>query len=718
MLWLGTASTAFGYFFDDRREMSLSGFAYSRATFALEDNVAAGENLYDTGNMVQHRNFLTLEWRHNINRLMRGFPTIGPAMEFLNFDSFDYYLNMRTEYDGVWDYGPNKMKRMMGGTRLKAPYFDDRRTATPYDGLYFTLISPTVTRPPWPAGRLASNYPADVISLSNRRWLRELRGPNIRLFEWYFNITKGPLFIRFGKQNLSWGESDGFRLLDQINPLDNGFAGFLTGLDERRIPLNMLRASWSFGTVGFINDLTLEGFYSIDNEVAISGSLPTSSTNYWGTIQNGDTAVMYGRTPCGGDFMARRGIPAYNEDPAFPYAGTGPGPREGGNCSFRSAGPHSSLKDGRGGGRILGTIKDFTFSIAHYYTYQDAPAVQAFVISPTRDHLRWDVGLPTDSQGRAWPNGNPWGPSDPVAARMISSGANPTGRGGLASLAGGERNARFALEFQRIQVSGASLSFPVNALTGMFVGSDNPLYYLYTTFRGEVAYFRDVPTTRAYTHADSTTVLDRFLGGALNSNGGAFRPGGVRAHQAGARSVKYAKRDWFLFVIGLDHNQWIRWINPANSIAFSAQIFYTRKNGQRTNFSNPDQPFGVLNDRDASASRNRSFQKPVTNAALAARCDPSTGSRTGCANAKNPSRDWLTTFNVNTPYMGGNLRPSFTFFYNWHGNWLMQPGVDWRFWDPFALSVRYNVLDGRGNGGLGFFNRRNNVWVEFQYLLY
>ena len=604
-------ATARGYFFDDRREMSLSGFAYTRATFSLQDNMTGGQNLYHRGNMVQHRNFLTLEWRHNISRAARNFPTIGPVMEFLNFDSFDYYANMRIEYDGVWDYGPNAMKKMMKGTRLKAPYFDDRRTATPNDGLYFTPISPAVTRPPWPAGRLASDYPADVISLSNRRWLRELRGPNIRLFEWYFNITKGPLFIRIGKQNLSWGEADAFRLLDQINPLDNGFAGFLTGLDERRIPLNMLRAQWSFGTVGFINDLTLEGFYSIDNEVSL-GSLPTSSTNFWATIQGGNTAIMAGRTPCGGDFMARRGLPAYNEDPLMPYAGTGPGPRGGGNCSVRAQQPHSSLKDGRGGGRIVGTIKDFTFSVAHYYTYQDGPAVRAPIIPPTRDHLRWDLGLPTDVQGRPWPNGNPWGPDDPVAARMISSGANPTGRGGIGTLAGSERNSRFALDFQRIQVSGASLSFPVNALTGMFVGSDNPLYYLYTTFRGEVAYFRDVPTTRAYAHADGTTVLDRFLGGALGSNGGAFAPGGALAHQAGARAVEYAKRDWFLFVIGLDHNQWIRWINAANSVAFSAQIFYTRRNGQRTSFPNPDQPFGVFNDRDGSASRNRNFF-PSTN---------------------------------------------------------------------------------------------------------
>ena len=114
-------------------------------------------------------------------RAARSLPTIGPLMEFLNFDSFDYYANMRTEYDGVWDDGPNAMKKMMKGTRLKAPYFDDRRTATPNDGLYFTPFSATVTRPPWPVGRRSDNDPADVISLSNRRWLRELRGPNIRL---------------------------------------------------------------------------------------------------------------------------------------------------------------------------------------------------------------------------------------------------------------------------------------------------------------------------------------------------------------------------------------------------------------------------------------------------------------------------------------------------------------------------------------------------------
>ena len=128
-------ATAWGYFFDDRREMSLSGFAYSRATFALEDGLAGAQRTYYTGNLVQHRNFLTLEWRHNLNRVSREFPLLAPLGQFLNLDAFDYYLNMRTEYDGVWAYGPMKMRRMMGGTRLHAPYFDDPNTATQFDGL-------------------------------------------------------------------------------------------------------------------------------------------------------------------------------------------------------------------------------------------------------------------------------------------------------------------------------------------------------------------------------------------------------------------------------------------------------------------------------------------------------------------------------------------------------------------------------------------------------
>ena len=78
------AATAWGYYFDDRREMSLSGFAYSRAVFATQGGINGSTHTYHAGNMVQHRNFVTLEWRHNLNRVSREFPTAGEAFRFLN----------------------------------------------------------------------------------------------------------------------------------------------------------------------------------------------------------------------------------------------------------------------------------------------------------------------------------------------------------------------------------------------------------------------------------------------------------------------------------------------------------------------------------------------------------------------------------------------------------------------------------------------------------
>lgn len=696
-IFLGSGvQVSWGYYFDDRREMSLSGLAYSRAVIATQDGVAAQKHTYAAGNMVSHRNFLTLEWRHKLDRASREFPLAEPVFAFLNLNAFDYYLNLRTEYDGVYDYGPMKIRKLMRGERRHLPYFDDPATPTRFDGTYFTPGA-------------APDFPADTISLSNRRWLRELRGANVRVFEAYFNITKGPLFLRIGRQNLSWGESDGFRLLDQINPLDNSFGGFLTSLDERRIPLNMLRAQWNFGTVGPIQELALEGFYSIDNKTGVGSSLPASSSYFWSGVGQGNTAILYGRTPCGGHFMAQRGIPPL---PELGYAGSGSGPNNGGGCSVRASHPHSSLEDGRGGLRLLGTIADFSWSLAHYYTYQDIPVSRAIVISPTQDHLRWDLGLATDSRGRSWPTGNPWGSADPVAERMISSGANPTGWGGTATLAGVERNIRSSIEFERIQVTGGSLSFPVNALANFFGGQESPLFYLYTTVRAEVAYFRDYPTTRAYAHGDGGTAFNRFMG-----LGPVFGPGGPLASQAGRRTVATTKRDWFLWNIGIDHNQWIRWLNPYSTFSISAQLFWTNRNGQDTAFNAGAVP-SVLNDKDVIAARKRELQKRVSDPAKAAVCAPGSGSRAGCSLFNFGDQDQLTTLSISTPYRGGNLRPSLTFFYDWSGSWLLQPGVDWTFWDPLRLSMRYSWIEGRGNAGIGAQNTKDNVWLELQYVLY
>ncbi|MGE4094583.1 MAG: DUF1302 family protein [Candidatus Binatia bacterium] len=702
--------TAWGYFFDERREMSLSGFAYSRGTFALsEDDIGNYKGLWQKGNLVQHRNFLSLEWRHNVNRLSREFPVTSVLAEFLNFDALDYYLNARFEYDGVWEYGPSAARRLRrGGPK----------------GQHWGRA----------LGAIPESYPGQFVRYdefefeSSRRRIKELLA-QFRLFEWYVNITKGPLFIRFGKQNLSWGEADVFRLLDQINPLDNNFGGFTTALDERRIPLDMLRAQWSFGTVGPVQDLTLEGFVSIDQETAarttVQGCFFCSITN--------TAPIEIGRTPCGGHQFAGAAGGRTQQNPL------------GIPCSDRAYGPHSSLRDVRGGGRITGTISDFTFSLAHYYTWSDQSYVRARIISPSPEHLLWD----TNGLGNPdlVPAVNPWGPNDPVWGinGPGTPGAIVNGRSAFGSPAGFERNARSAVEQKRVQITGASLSFPVNALTGMFVGSDNPLYYIYTTFRGEIAYTQNLPFSYVAHDLETGAAFGRFLAPTIAAGGGnanaLFLPGGAFASEGncqredgqgirGCRAGSISKRDRLAFVIGFDHNQWIRWINKSNSVSFSAQLFVQRDFGLVRNYQR-GVPVGLLNDRHAPPLVNRNEAPVDPNGPLAGRPGGPGLRAGGCTNAdgsttppcdfkrlvKQPELNQVFTLIMSTPYRGGNVRPSLVFLYVYSGSWLVQPGIDWNFWDPFRMQVRYNYIDGR-QSGIGFFKTKDSIWLELQYLLY
>jgi hypothetical protein len=694
-----SATSTWGYYFDDRREMSLSGFAYTRATWALSnDDIGNYKGLWQRGNLVQHRNFVTLEWRHKLERVTREVPPLGLLFQFLNLDDFDYYLNMRFEYDGVWEWGGNKAARLrQGGTNHQAKYFGSVKEKYP--------------------GQFARH--AEFEFESARRRIKEALW-QLRLYEAYINLTKGPLFLRIGRQNLSWGETDGFRLLDQINPLDNNFGGFLTSLDERRIPLNMLRAQWSFGDIGPILNLTLEGFYSIDNKTAAT---PVLVGSFW-SLPGPTGTLAIGRTPCGDPFFRSRDFPA-----------KGKGLR----CSVRAAGPHSSLEDGRGGARLVGTIRDFTFSLAHYYTWSDTLYVRGGVISPTPAHLLWDLNGLGNPALR--PATNPWGPDDPT----VGLGGPGTPGGILASTpAAGERNVRAFVNAKRVQITGASLSFPFSALADLFVSPENPLHYLYTVVRAEVAYTRDVGVNRAF-HDLGPAVFSRFLTPSVAASGvpiqsiplaslgfnREFLPGGAFSSEGGSRMGAIKPHDFYAWSLGIDHNQWIQWLNRSSTFTISAQQFWFRGLGIHNTFK-PGLPPGLLNDADLLSVRPRDSAPtgPNPTPEEAARpggvgqrtspCIPGPGGVAPCiykANVRFPAETQITTLGISTQYLTGNLRPSVGFVYDWAGAWSIQPGVDWIFHRSFRVSVRYNYLDGRYYG-IGFFNTKDNVWLELQYLLY
>jgi hypothetical protein len=442
--------------------------------------------------------------------------------------------------------------------------------------------------------------------------------------------------------------------------------------------------------------------------------------------------IMINRTPCGDPFFR-------SKDARTPENPTGT------PCSVRAAGPHASLNDGRGGVRLVGTIHDFTFSLAHYYTWSDTAYVRATMTTPSPQHLLWDLnGL---GNPNLVPKTNPWGPNDPVVG--LTGPGTPGGFltfGGDGTPAAIERNLRSTVNSNRVQITGASLSFPVNALTGMFVGSDNPLYYIYTTFRSEFAYTQNVPIAQAFhdlsagpriqgyltpTVLGSGIPLDQIpLAGALGF-APEFAPGGIYAREAGSRAGAVNVRDTYAWVVGLDHNQWIRWLNQSNSFTFSAQLFWNRILGGDKRFT-AGKAAGLSNDVDALAVRPRTSgpnpnnrTRPGGGGNRTVNCisPTATGGTTTVAPCAFrgllgfPVESQVFTLAVSTPYMGGNLTPNLAFIYDFSGSWLVQPGVNWTFWEPFRMQVRYNYIDGR-YAGIGFFKTRDSVWLELQYLLY
>jgi hypothetical protein len=290
--------TAWAIFLDKEETLRFNGRVYNRTAMATED---AADNTrlrtpYNSWNMLQNRTFIQMELRHSLTDLVAGRYTglLAPLhyvlapIDLLDLDDIDYFVTYRGEYDGVWDYGPDVFSE-----------------------------------------RFVRNSAGD--KLDTRQRLRHRH----RLFEAYVDFTKGPLFLRIGRQNLSWGETDVFRLLDQINPLDASFGGFLVPLDERRVPLDMLRTVYGLGSQGPFSELDLEGFVALDDKIA--DFVPAGSP--WATPN-----------PAGFNAFTKR--------------------------------PARNFTDARGGGRILGVMGDFTLSVAHYYTYLDNSLVR--IVTPEK----------------------------------------------------------------------------------------------------------------------------------------------------------------------------------------------------------------------------------------------------------------------------------------------------------------------------------------------
>lgn len=567
-----------------------------------------------SGHVRQNRYFLEAEIDHSLASLVKR--RVGPLalIEVLPFriSGLKYHVTYRGEWDSLYDWGPKEFSTADAWTQAQQKRIGLSNPAT---------------------GSL-------VNIAAGRQKLRSLASQRNRLFQWYIEGSAGPVFARFGRQILAWGETDGFRLLDNINPLDSSFGGFLVSLDERRVPLDMLRVQYAIGNLGPLTESFLELYGAIDNKVSYVPGTPAGSP--WS-------------------------LP--NAAPEIATQAIGIAPAQ----NFPSM---------RGGGRLVFNYVNATFSIAHYYTFLDTPAVQSRVLP------KFPLASPVD-------------PKSPQSA--FPSGASAQGFGTAPT----------------VQITGASTTFAIPSL--------------YTIVRSELAYFNNEPRFSQfsidpfmYSYYFRTCQGGPYNGQACTTNsqcGGATCGNDLtrcqptrkcwadRARVFGPGNFATGGRrlgDSFNFVVGVDANHYVRWLNPNQTFFFSTQFFYKHL-------------FDALPRR--SLPERVPLQGEVLPVAAASTLVP-TGDLRGFGAVEpnlihQPTDTFLHTFFLGTAYRGGTLNPGVAFFYDWGGSYLFQPSLTLTR-DPFRFVLDYSVISGhtlKGGSGLSLMQDRDNIQFRLEYVI-
>jgi hypothetical protein len=129
-------------------------------------------------------------------------------------------------------------------------------------------------------------------------------------------VGSSTLALRFGRQQLVWGRTDLFRVLDVVNPMDYSRNNIYDENSDIRIPMGMLRADYRMGARGPFDDLNIQGVWDWEkwrpNDLGQAGSpnnplgaaqLFRALKNCW---DNGCTVANFANGNAGTDFGPRQ----------------------------------------------------------------------------------------------------------------------------------------------------------------------------------------------------------------------------------------------------------------------------------------------------------------------------------------------------------------------------------------------------------------------------
>jgi len=432
---MGFVSAAEAVFLDDNRLFKLTANFYTQTRFRMQDSDGPLD-LEGGGTQPKVQIGQLIQWRNFANPVLEG--DLGRALGLENvLTDFSFRFAGRFIYDGIYDFGTGQYRRELrrslwsanspspnaglvpGGDPITYPGLGGNEPIAVYQGtkhvedqtmrIGFCGPAPVVMIVDPVTCQLANDQQRQA-RLRNQEVFnpRDEFAAQAKPWEIYLNIERRPLFIRIGKQNLAWGEADGQRLLDGINPLDRLFGlPFDEELDEQRIPLWMIRANLQLINMwGPLSSFGLESFL-------VPGVIDT-------TQNPTPFGANYPYAPpagCDPQFLA-------NEKAIANFGGSRP-PIEGCTRSIGLAGtdipavkpgtiktsiyerlPAHRMENSRYGARFVGILfRDYTFSLGAYRSWADTPQprvhytdlllVPGLVIPPSTDVLEVTPPLPT-----------------------------------------------------------------------------------------------------------------------------------------------------------------------------------------------------------------------------------------------------------------------------------------------------------------------------------
>lgn len=271
----------------------------------------------------------------------RKFGTLGE----LNFSNVAFHGTFRGTYDGVYDLnsseygsgaggavnlennvaGPGSTVPHGGGIRPPGTQFGFNDARNPNEGMIVLGENLHKTR-----GGVAFGVPVRPCDKDSRGCIddyldyssNDLRFPEFNerldfIRELYTDFDNelpngDTLSWRVGKQQVIWGRTDLFRVLDVINPVDFSRNNIYDELEDIRIPMWIAKADWRMGASETFDDLNLSFVWNFDkfrphnlgqcgqpNSILDAGCFFRGMNNLW---ENGGTVANFANGNIATDF--------------------------------------------------------------------------------------------------------------------------------------------------------------------------------------------------------------------------------------------------------------------------------------------------------------------------------------------------------------------------------------------------------------------------------